>query len=431
MSVIGVILKILGVLAGAIVALAFAAGALLGVLSRGIAAAFASGWRGPERPKAPPDAITRRGLKVGALGAIAGLAILGAIAGGVVFVSGIVPIKASLRHWPITEWFLHTGMERSVATHSIGIEAPSFDDPDLVLKGAGHYEIGCRPCHGSPGLIQPRIAHMMTPQPPDLPPRIGNWDDAGLFYLVKHGVKFTGMPAWPALRRDDEVWAMVAFLRKLPGLDEASYRRLAYGDPPPAAPMEAMEGAEQVPSAALQTCARCHGPDGIARGDGAFPHLAGQHAEYLEKTLHAYAASQRHSGIMQPIAANLDAGTIAALSQFYASRPPPKPKPPATSAAEAAAIERGRLIAQQGIPAQRLPSCVECHEPEGRRHKPAFPSLAGQPADYLVLQLELLKNGYRGGSEYVHLMHAVAPRMNPEQMRDVAKYFESLPPARK
>ena len=112
---------------------------------------------------------------------------------------------------------------------------------------------------------------MMTPRPPYLAPQIANWKREELFYIVKHGVKFTGMPAWPARERDDEVWAMVAFLEKLPKLDEAAYRRLAYGEPQPAAPMEAMEGAEQVAPADLQTCARCHGGDGIARRKWRFP----------------------------------------------------------------------------------------------------------------------------------------------------------------
>jgi hypothetical protein len=52
-----------------------------------------------------------------------------------------------------------------------------------------------------------------------------------LFSIVKHGIKFTGMPAWPVQQRDDDVWAMVAFLRRLPDLDAAGYRRLAYGEP--------------------------------------------------------------------------------------------------------------------------------------------------------------------------------------------------------
>ncbi len=348
----------------------------------------------------------------------------GVVLGGIVFASGIVSIKASSGHWPVTEWFMHTGLERSVALHSIGIKPPPLDDSDLIIKGAAHFEIGCRPCHGSPGLPQPRIASQMTPHSPNLGALIPNWEPNELFYIVKHGVKFTGMPAWPALHRDDEVWAVVAFLQKLPQLNEAEYRRLAQGDPRPTAPMEQLEGTEQTPSAVLQTCARCHGREGVARGSGAFPHLAGQRAEYLANAMNAYAAAQRHSGLMQPVALGLDQEKIRALADYYSRQS--LPPPPAPSPADAAAIARGQAIAEHGIPAQKVASCIDCHGPGGRRQKAAYPRLAGQPADYLFLQLELFKKGHRGGSAYAHLMQAVAPRLTEAQMRDVALYFSSL-----
>ncbi len=348
----------------------------------------------------------------------------GVVLGGIVFASGILPVKASSGHWPITEWLMHTGMERSVALHSMGIKSPPLDNSDLIIKGAAHFEIGCRPCHGSPGLPQPRIASQMTPHSPNLGARIPNWQPNELFYIVKHGVKFTGMPAWPALHRDDEVWAVVAFLQKLPQLNEAEYRRLAQGEPRPTAPMEQLEGTEQTPSAVLQTCARCHGREGVARGRGAFPHLAGQHAEYLTNALNAYAAAQRNSGLMQPIALGLDQEKIRELADYYSRQSLPSPAAPLP--ADAAAIARGQAIAEHGIPAQKVASCIDCHGSGGRLQKAAYPKLAGQPADYLFLQLELFKKGHRGGSAYAHLMQAVAPRLTEAQMRDVALYFASL-----
>ena len=90
-------------------------------------------------------------------------------------------------------------------------------------------------------------------------------------------------------------------------------------------------------------------------------------------------------------------------------------------------LAHGRSIAHEGIPRERVPACVECHGPRGRRTKDAYPSLAGQPADYLELQLELFQKGHRGGSKYAHLMHEIAPRLEPEQRRAVALYFEALP----
>jgi cytochrome c553 len=55
-----------------------------------------------------------------------------------------------------------------------------------------------------------------------------------------------------------------------------------------------------------------------------------------------------------------------------------------------------------------------------------YPDLAGQHADYLVLQLRLFRRQHRGGTDHAHLMRPVAQRLTPEQMRDVALYYASL-----
>lgn len=348
---------------------------------------------------------------------------LGAIA-AIVVVSGITPITASSGHWTITERFLAFAMRRSVATHSLGIDVPLLDDPDLVLRGATHYEIGCRSCHGSPGSRQPRIPGAMTPHPPELSSVVGERRARELFYVVKHGVKFTGMPAWPTQQRDDEVWAVVAFLRTLPDLDASAYRTLVWGEPATTAPVETLGGAQGAPSAAVASCARCHGSDGVGRGSGAFPRLAGQRHEYLLSSLEAYARGERHSGTMAPIAAGLDSDTMRELATYYSALTPSGRTP--SLARDAAAIERGRAIAHDGVPVQRVPSCVDCHAQDGSRQQPAYPALAAQPADYIELQLQLFASGDRGGSAYAHIMQTVAPRLTPEQMRDVALYFESL-----
>lgn len=352
-----------------------------------------------------------------------------AAGGFLVAASGIVSIKASSGHWPITKWFLRFGMHRSFATHSLGVTRPPLDDPHLVLKGATHYDFGCRSCHGSPGTRAPRIAQGMTPPAPDLRPLIAEWSPEALFTLVKHGVKFTGMPAWPSQQRDDEVWAMVAFLQELPALDAAAYQRLVQASPTENATITALEPSALTPPVASvvnRMCVNCHGHDGLGRGSSAFPKLAGQRREYLLNTLLAYADGSRHSGIMQPVAAGLSEEIARALADHYSrlpasvsqsGDPPPDPR----------LLELGREIAHEGVPERRIPACIECHGPIGRRTKPAYPLLAGQRADYLVLQLELFQRGQRGGSAYAHLMEHVAPQLSPEQIRAVALYFESAP----
>lgn len=403
------------------------------------------------------------------------LAVAGS-AGALAAVSGIIPINSSSGHFAVTEWLLVFTKKRSIATHTWGKESPRLDDPALVLKGAGHFEAGCRPCHGAPDLPRlPRVPRAMLPPPPDLSVVVFDYEPEELFYIVKHGIKFTGMPAWPSQVRDDEVGALVAFLVKLPGLAAADYRRLVHGEPGPTAsapdraareaaasasgarqgtsphatatgasaaadasaaePLGVLIGAERAPRAVVASCGRCHGMDGLGRGNAAFPALAGQREQYLVASLEAYAADRRQSGIMQPSAAALPADEMREVAAYYSRLPARRARGTARPAAATepagaseAAIERGREIAERGIPDRRIPSCSDCHGPSEGPKSAAVPMLAGQYADYLVLQLQLLHDKHRGGTDRVHLMDEVAPRLTPEQMQDVAKYYESLEP---
>jgi cytochrome c553 len=395
----------------------------------GVAAAVVA----PRRDRAEPTVADKGSRRL--LGAslkrwlveIAAILVIFAVGGFLVAASGIIPIKASSGHWSITRWFLTFSMHRSFSTHSLGINAPPLDDPALVLRGAGAYETNCRPCHGSPELRHPRVARKMLPEPPYLPPKISEWEPEELFSLVKHGVKLTGMPAWPTQKRDDEVWAMVAFLLTMEDLDAEGYQRLVYGRIPPAAedaPIHAMLGPQDAPRAVTASCGRCHGVDGQGRGAGAFPRLAGQRPAYLYAALEAYARGTRHSGIMGPIAAGLSRDEMRELALYYAGLEAPSPAP--RQPAALASIERGRAIAHQGVPSYRIPSCADCHGPGAVRRNPHYPHLAGQDARYLVLQLELFQQQHRGGSAFAHLMRPVASRLTPEQRRDVAAYYESL-----
>ena len=357
---------------------------------------------------------------------LAALGVVLALGGFLGAASGIIPIKASSGHWAITEWFLQFSKRRSVSTHTLGMKVPPLDEPQLVLKGAGHYEIGCRPCHGSPALQHPRIAAAMLPPPPYLPPRVPEWDPEELFYIVKHGIKFTGMPAWPALQRDDEVWAMVAFLQEFPELSAEEYEELAKGeaatgDETP--PLAGLPESEPALGGLLERCVACHGREGAGRGLGAYPTLAGQKPVYLERSLQAYADGQRHSGIMEPVAAGLNSEQIAKLARYYGGLEARAPSP--ADEQTATAIERGRAIAHEGIPSQRIPACIGCHGPSPIRRNPTYPLLAGQYAEYLELQLELFKKGHRGGTEYAHLMQMVAGHLESDQIRDVALYYAS------
>jgi cytochrome c553 len=360
-------------------------------------------------------AVNHPWLTAGALAA--GAFVIAAVA----VLSGVVPIKASSGHWTITAAFLDFAKTRSVSTHSWGIAAPALDDEALVLRGASHYETACLPCHGAPGRQIPPVVAAMTPTPPALTQRVQRWRPEQLFTIVKHGIKFTGMPAWPAQQRDDEVWAMVAFLRRMPALDAAGYRRLVFGeasltDGPPDLPSAS---AEPAPRAVRELCWRCHGVDGTGRGSGAFPSLAGQRAAYLHTSLRAFRERKRHSAAMSEVATRLDEQAMREIAGYYERLLPRAPD----VSVDHAAVARGWTIATQGVPARDIPACIECHGPTEVPKNPRYPKLVGQHAAYLRSQLTLLQERRRGGTENVNLMHAFVNRLRPDEARDVVQFF--------
>lgn len=155
-------------------------------------------------------------------------------AGALVFVGGgFVPIAADEGHWPATRKLLQFAMHRSVATQSLGIRAPPLDDPALVRKGAGHYAGSCMPCHGGPGVERPVLPRAMLPEPPPLVRVMASrqWSRPQLFWIVKHGIKMTGMPAWGKTHDDEVLWSVVSFMQKLPELDAKGYHDLVAKSP--------------------------------------------------------------------------------------------------------------------------------------------------------------------------------------------------------
>lgn len=237
------------------------------------------------------------------------------VAGGVLalvlfVLSGLYNVSASREHLDVTTWLLDVVRRQSIRTHSLGVGQPPPENASTVRLGAAHYELGCAACHGAPGRPPSALHNAMLPEPPPLPPAVHAWSRKQLFWIVLNGQKYTGMPSWIAPRRQDEVWPVVAFLRRLPQLDNASYRELAgLGDGRPAFFME-----HAAPQARLEVCARCHGRPGEATPIDRVPQLSGQSHSYLVRSLDDYAEGRRPSGYMQLVATMLDDAEIDALS---------------------------------------------------------------------------------------------------------------------
>ena len=162
------------------------------------------------------------------------LFLLAAACLGVVY-SGVYNVSATKGHGPFEHWLLNTTMKSSVRRHAEDIAVPDLTNPKLMQLGFHHYDEMCVSCHGAPGVPPAELAKGLTPRPPALAEEDEQWSPAELYWIVKNGIKMTGMPAWGPTHGDKDLWAIVAFLRELPALSPQEYRLMkerAQGGPP-------------------------------------------------------------------------------------------------------------------------------------------------------------------------------------------------------
>jgi cytochrome c553 len=167
-------------------------------------------------------------------------------------------------------------------------------------------------------------------------------------------------------------------------------------------------------------CARCHGYDGATDGSGAFPALAGQSAHYLANQLQHYASGQRRNAIMGSIAKGLSEEEINSVSQYYATAVPPSiSRVPASPEL----VARGKQLALEGDSSARVQNCISCHGPNGQGLPPTIPFLAGQYRQYIKVQIQMFRKGYRTSASMQDVAHALPD----EHVDAIAAYFDQLP----
>lgn len=146
--------------------------------------------------------------------------------GGIFFIyAGVFNVAADDPHTKMFYWLMETVRGRSIAVRARGIAIPPLQDPAMITAGAADFNEMCTGCHLEPGVEDSEMASAMYPQPPNLA-RTKRDNPAETFWIIKHGVKMSGMPAWGPTHDDNRIWAMVAFLQQLPRLTQAQYQIL-------------------------------------------------------------------------------------------------------------------------------------------------------------------------------------------------------------
>lgn len=154
------------------------------------------------------------------------LAILAPLAGLGFVYSGVYDVSASSKDGFLTRWVVGHTRHYSIKAHSQGLEAPLLNGDKMLRTGFSHYRENCAGCHGAPGVDPFEGAKDMNPPPPDLAEEAAEHSPEHLFWVIKNGIKMTGMPAWGPTHTNQQIWAMVAFLKQLPNMSAGDYQRL-------------------------------------------------------------------------------------------------------------------------------------------------------------------------------------------------------------
>jgi mono/diheme cytochrome c family protein len=152
----------------------------------------------------------------------------GALAGAALLIRlGVYDISATEQHTTPVYRLMEITLRYSVQRRARDITAPALNEAGLSDVGLSCFARHCAGCHGAPGLAGDRFALTLQPLPRPLTDAVRQWRANELFWIVRHGVKMTGMPAWRGQLTDQQIWAIVAFLHELPLLAPVEYRARA------------------------------------------------------------------------------------------------------------------------------------------------------------------------------------------------------------
>ena len=138
---------------------------------------------------------------------------------------GLINPGADEPHSAVVYKLIETARDRAIAVRANDLTVPALTDPAMIKQGAGNYSAMCTGCHLAPGIESTEMHKILYPAPPDLS-KLGAPDPARAFWVIKHGVKASGMAAWGKNIKDDYIWNMVAFLQQMPKMTPEQYQVL-------------------------------------------------------------------------------------------------------------------------------------------------------------------------------------------------------------
>ncbi|MEO5511145.1 MAG: cytochrome c [Longimicrobiales bacterium] len=140
--------------------------------------------------------------------------------------SGMYNVSAAGRQQGIAAAALRTIADRSIRSHATAVVPPLVDS--LAIESAAlRFHTECVVCHGAPGVPRGEIGEGLNPAAPELSARAARVrSEPELFWIIRNGIRFSGMPSFQQSHSDDQIWAIARFVKQMDGMTELRYEAI-------------------------------------------------------------------------------------------------------------------------------------------------------------------------------------------------------------
>src|SRR3990170_3979511 len=161
------------------------------------------------------------------------------IAAGAGVVAYVATTGMSAREEPgAIETFLTRNLRNlAIARRARQLSNPIERAPEIIAAGRAHFADHCAVCHDNNGSGDTMFGRGMWPKPPDLRRQeTQKLSDGEIFYIIEHGIRFSGMPGFGTGSTGGEKasWHLVHFIRHLPDISAAELAEMEKLNPRPA-----------------------------------------------------------------------------------------------------------------------------------------------------------------------------------------------------
>jgi mono/diheme cytochrome c family protein len=141
------------------------------------------------------------------------------------FASGIADARSDVNP-PVWETaILKLAVRAAVKRSAANLSAPSSATEDSILAGGKLYVMGCMGCHGEPGKPFAED-HANYPPAPQLPHIGTQYSEPEVYWIIKHGIRMTAMSAYGPFYKEEQLWSLAAFIRRINKLTPAEIQSI-------------------------------------------------------------------------------------------------------------------------------------------------------------------------------------------------------------